>query len=275
MLKGEFAFEFGDDGSVRAKVGDGVKTWAQLGYFGGDVVCDGKSIAIYDGMLQVAGYELAAAGTYPRKNADGNIEWVDIGLTNIENNITNLQTSMTEVQQVLFPEDEEAQPLLARVEALEEQMGGTGEDSISQRITDEVATQIEAWANKVTDDGSINTVKELIDYVAEHGTETAGMKQDITSLQELVGSTSVAEQINAAISASGHITGVSVGGEAVEPIDGVIDIPVASTTAAGVVKGSDEITVSEDGTLGIGAISVSKIVNDDETVLILNGGGAA
>lgn len=35
-MKGETCYEFCDDGKVKMKVGDGVKTWAQLPYFGGE-----------------------------------------------------------------------------------------------------------------------------------------------------------------------------------------------------------------------------------------------
>lgn len=51
-------------------------------------------------------------------------------------------------------------------------------------------------------------------------------------------------------------------------------LPLATRLAAGIVKASDEVTVAEDGTLGIGSISISKLVNDDETEMILFGGNA-
>lgn len=36
LLKGEVGIEFLEDGKVKMKIGDGVKTWAQLDYFGGE-----------------------------------------------------------------------------------------------------------------------------------------------------------------------------------------------------------------------------------------------
>ena len=36
LLKGETAYEFCEDGNVKQKVGDGVKTWEELDYFGGE-----------------------------------------------------------------------------------------------------------------------------------------------------------------------------------------------------------------------------------------------
>lgn len=41
------------------------------------------------------------------------------------------------------------------------------------------------------------------------------------------------------------------------------------------VKGSDEVTVAEDGALGIGAVNVDKLVQSENSWIILNGGTAA
>ena len=47
--------------------------------------------------------------------------------------------------------------------------------------------------------------------------------------------------------------------------------PVATETDAGLVKLSDEITVSEDGSLEVKNISISKIVSHEDEVVILGG----
>lgn len=52
------------------------------------------------------------------------------------------------------------------------------------------------------------------------------------------------------------------------------DIPLATQLTAGVVKASEEVTVDENGALGIGKISISKLVNDDATDFVLFGGNA-
>lgn len=46
-------------------------------------------------------------------------------------------------------------------------LNGTGTGSVDKKIAD----AIDAFATQVTDDETINTVKELFDYVAEHGSE--------------------------------------------------------------------------------------------------------
>lgn len=64
--------------------------------------------------------------------------------------------------------------------------GLTGE---MQSVAEEVANEaINEFANKVSDDGTVNTIKELVDYVAQHGPEAAGMTADIAGLQKVIGS---------------------------------------------------------------------------------------
>ena len=60
--------------------------------------------------------------------------------------------------------------LEVRVKANEDAIGvlnGTGEGSVNKTVTD----AINDFAAKVSDDGTVNTYKELIDYAAEHGAE--------------------------------------------------------------------------------------------------------
>lgn len=52
------------------------------------------------------------------------------------------------------------------------------------------------------------------------------------------------------------------------------DLPLATQLTAGAVKASEEITVDDNGVMGIGKISISKLVNDDATELVLFGGSA-
>lgn len=58
--------------------------------------------------------------------------------------------------------------LETRVKANEDAIGvlnGTGEGSVAKTVDD----AINDFATKVSDDGTVNTIKELIDYAAEHG----------------------------------------------------------------------------------------------------------
>lgn len=68
----------------------------------------------------------------------------------------------------------------------------------------------------------------------------------------------------------GVVKNVSVNGTLLETANNAVSI-----TTPDFIKDSDEITVNEDNSLSINAISTSKLVQDENEELILNGGGAA
>lgn len=190
------------------KIGDGKTTYENLPAIGGvelKVEADGKSIVLEDGIFKLMGFDTAEVGAQPRKNADGNIEWVvpsTEAIDDLQETVTNLQTSVTEIREIVMPSEEGAETLLERIESLETKMDGTGEGTVDAKID----AKIEAFATSLTDDGKINTLMELISYVESHGVEAADMASNIATLQELVGNNSVADQIATAIDESGHIT---------------------------------------------------------------------
>lgn len=198
------------------KIGDGVKTYEQLEPIGSaetvSVAADGSSIVLQDGVFKLAGFDAAEVGAQPRKNAEGFIEWVVptederiesllVTVDSLETNVSSLQNTVTTIQEIVTPSGEDAVPLLTRLETLETKMDGTGEGSVDAKID----AKIEAFATSLTDDGKVNTLMELINYVESHGKEAADMAKDIASLQELVGTTPVNEQILAIVEASGHM----------------------------------------------------------------------
>ena len=76
LLKGEVGFEFQESGKVKMKVGDGVKTWEELEYFGGEELAgDGKSIIIAEKQIQLKGFDTAEPGARLVKGEDGSISW--------------------------------------------------------------------------------------------------------------------------------------------------------------------------------------------------------
>ena len=216
LYKGEIGIEFLTDNSVKMKVGDGVKTWAELDYVTSaktvDLNGDNKTIVIENGTAKLFGFDAAEEGAQPRKNADGEIEWVvpstetvdglQTIVSGLQTDVSGLKISVSSIQEILTPSAEGEKTLVQRISEIESAMNGTGEGSVEQKIRTEVATQINDFATKVSDDGIANTFKELVDYVATHGTEAADMVKDITTLQELVGNTSVASQIDSKIANS-------------------------------------------------------------------------
>lgn len=80
-------------------------------------------------------------------------------------------------------------------------LNGTGAGSVSKAITD----AFNDFATKVSDDGVVNSYKELIDWAAEHGGEAAEMTAAISNLENLlagIGGEGNPATVNAAIAAA-------------------------------------------------------------------------
>ena len=87
-----------------------------------------------------------------------------------------------------------------RIEDLEEKMTVlNGDETTEGSVAKEVQDAINAFAQNATDNGTIDTFKELVDYVAEHGGDAAEMASAIETLETKVGEKSVAAQIQEAI----------------------------------------------------------------------------
>ena len=212
LLKGELGIEFLEDGAVKIKIGDGAKSWEELDYFGGDLsdlLGDNKTIAIEDGKIKIIGFADAEVGAQPRKNANGEIEWVVPSTETVEglqSAVAGLQSDITSLQEIVGVNVSEGDSLITKITNTEDALNIlNGDETVEGSVKKTVADEINAFANSITDDGVVNSYKELIDYVAEHGSEAANMASDITMLQGLVGDTPVNEQIINAITASGHI----------------------------------------------------------------------
>lgn len=276
------------------KIGDGTTTYENLPAIGGvDVSADGKSIVLSDGVFKLAGFDAAEVGAQPKKNADGELEWVvpssktleglQTIVAGLQTDVATLQTNVSAIQEILTPSAEGEEPLLTRVQSLEEKMDGTGEGSVDKKID----AKINKFATEISDNGTIDTFKELVDYVANHGGEISTIVADIADLQSAVegkvdqeaGKSLVSDTLIAKLEAINEgaqvnvIESVSVGGTLLDIVEKGVNIPVATDTALGVVKASEEVTVGADGTLGIGTINVSKLVSDG-TELVLDGGAA-
>lgn len=76
-----------------------------------------------------------------------------------------------------------------------------GDSSVEGSVDKKVADAINTFATQITDDGTINTFKEVLNYISTHGGEAAEMAAAIDTLEGLVGEKSVATQIAEAITA--------------------------------------------------------------------------
>ena len=245
------------------RIGDGTTAYESLPVIGEvEIAGDGQSISYEDGVIELVGFEDAQTGAQLTKGADGSISWIVPSSETVD----GLQTTVSGLD--------------ARIAANENAiatLNGDGEGSVTKTVDD----AINAFAADVSNDDVVNTFKELVDYVAEHAPEAADMAADIAALQGQVGDSSVADQLATAINELDFedgaqvnvIESISVNGTALTATEKNVDIPVGSDSL-GVVKQSTEITIAEDGTLGVGEISFDKIAVGED-VVVFDGGDAS
>ena len=152
------------------KIGNGVDSYEKLDTIGGvklEMAADGKSIVLEDKLLKLMGFDAAPEGSYPMKNADGTLSWVIPSTEDIETlkeDVANLKTEVSGLK-------ETDGTLLSKIGVLENKMDGTGEGTVDAKID----AKIKAFEEKVVENGTIDTIQELFDYVAEHGAEAKAM----------------------------------------------------------------------------------------------------
>lgn len=283
------------------KIGDGTTTFENLEPINGakvEVAADGKSIVMSDGIFQLMGFEAAEVGAQPRKAADGTIEWIVPSTDTVEglqSAVAGLQSDVKSLQDIVGAVEGE-DPLVQRVATVEDAINTlNGDVTVEGSVKKTVADEINAFATQISDDGVVNSYKELIDYVVEHGGEATAMAGDIATLKGLVGTTSVEEQIAAAVAnkvtaeegkslvandliaklenlaedaQANKIEVIKVGDTVLDIIDKQVVIPIGAG-----LKGSDEVEITADGTIRIKAMSWDKLI-DGESEIVMDGGDA-
>ena len=187
---------------------------------------------------------------------------------------------------------------IARVEGLltTETNRATGaESALSGRLDTVEAFWKEAIRDE-TDKNVIDTLKEIQDYIAD---DTSGATEIINKLNEhtdrldaiyiaaegetpasglLVTEIARVEGLidanTQAIAAINHSTDGILAQAKKYADDQIAAIPMATAALPGLVKASEEITVAEDGTMGLGKVSTTKLYVPEGDELILNGGNA-
>lgn len=284
------------------KIGDGKTSFADLEQIGGvklETAADGKSVVFEDNVFQLMGFKAAEVGAQPRMGENGNLEWVvpstetvdglQIDVTKLQTDVASLQADIAGLQAIVGSSDEGTDTLLSRIEDLEKEM--------------------QTFVTGSLDDGKVNSLIELIDYVEAHGNETTQMVSDIKSLQDLVGTSSVAEQIATATAGkvdkvdgmglssndftdsllskleaiednaqANIIEKISVGGSVLDVVNKAVEVPIASLEKTGVVKsstGANKVNVSKSGEMSVNKVSIHSVFVPIGDELILDGGGAS
>ena len=122
-----------------------------------------------------------------------------------------------------------------------------GDETVEGSVAKEVADAINAFATAVTEDGTINTYKEIFNYIATHGTEAAAMTAAIDALELLVGEKSVATQIAEAIAAE-NLGQYATDEELAEAIARIVVLEEFDTTVDGKIATAVENLQTEVNT---------------------------
>jgi hypothetical protein len=194
----------------RLKIGNGETPWNDLPFLDSEsLIADNETIVIDGNVIKLKGFVEAQVGAQLVKGENGELTWKLPSTETVDGLVTAialLQTEMLEVQEdvgllnqmVLTGENN----LLNRVTTVENQINGTGPNTVEDMIN----KKIDAFAAKITDDGTINTLSELFEYVSKHGSEVQGILSDIDNLESLIGTETVESQIEKAIAANNQKT---------------------------------------------------------------------
>lgn len=214
LLRGEVGIEFTDDGKAKIKIGDGATSWASLNYFSGaDSEISADDAESLNAAIEAAKQEAISIVRGESVSEEFNtLAKVESKFVATEEKIAVLEEQLAGIEagaQVNIIDDvseefiiSEDGKILSIASINPEKVAGL-EDIINEKVS----TGINDFAATVTDNGTVDTFKELIEYVATHGGDVEAIIGDISDLKELVGSESVADQITTALDASGFITG--------------------------------------------------------------------
>lgn len=158
-----------------------------------------------------------------------------------------------------------------RVGAVEQEivvLKGDGEGSVKKIVDD----AIDAWAKEVTDNGTLDTIKEVIDYVAEHKGEATQMLTDIGILKTDVEGlkakdTAIENQIAALTSGLEGKVDVREGYDLISSTDLAKLAGIAAGAEVNYIKSVSEEFQVTDGQLTLKEIDQSQVAGLPEALL--------
>lgn len=165
--------------------------------------------------------------------------------------------------------------ITARAATLE----GLSENNLSDTLLDKL--------NGIAEGAQVNVIDTVSDEFTVTGKNLAVKEiaqSKITGLEDALAGKVDAEAGYRLISEAEHeklakiaegaqvnvLEGIKLGDTLLDIVDKVATIPVGAG-----LKASDEVTIAEDGALGVGEVNVNKLVQNENEYLILNGGAAA
>lgn len=349
LLKGEAGVEFLDNGQVKIKIGDGVKTWAELPYFKGNedevaalvsrvqaieddylkaadktelsdalnaeitraqaaeeslqnqinvimnnpdtegvinsieeftqyindhgAIAEGFRADIDANTKAISDYEALVAETYETK-ADASAklaeakEYADNLVAPLSDKLANIETGaqvnvINSVDTTQFGLDENKNLTLldvamSKVTGLEDALNGKADS----------ATTLAGYG--ITDAYTKTETEERIQEVLDGLSDTSETAASVAQALEAYKTSNDQRVTELEADIDNKLEGVQMNGADLEIVDKKVNIK-----STDIVKATSEVTVAEDGSLGIGEVNVDKLVQTEGAYLILNGGNAA
>lgn len=208
------------------------------------VKVNGEALAIADKMVDI----LISSGT---ENGKINVNGKAVAITGLAALAYKSKISASDLEDALKTViDNKANS--SDVSAIESEISilkGTGNGSVKKTVD----SAINDFATKVSDDGTVNTIKELVDWVASHGSEASEMASgisenstEIESIKTLIGTIpSTAEAKNVVSYITEVVDSININNY-VEKVDGSrLMTDVEGTKLAGIADGATKTESSD------------------------------
>lgn len=146
-----------------------------------------------DGTLDLLGFADAVGGAQLVKTEDGKVSWVKPDTTTVEGLSTAIESLKTTVGDDKSGLVKQVADNKAAIDTL------NGASTVQGSVDQKVASAINDFATKVSEDGTVNTFKELIDYAATHqgeySTLSGEVQKNTTAIATLNGKDTVAGSV--------------------------------------------------------------------------------
>ena len=129
---------------------------------------------------------------------------------NADDKAQNAQDDLDALEAVVGADDSTG--LRKRIKANEDAIGVlNGTEATEGSVAKAVKDAIDDFATKATDDGTINTFKELVDWVASHPEVAEGLQADITKLENILAGFGTTENPTVKAYVDGAINALKIG----------------------------------------------------------------
>lgn len=136
------------------------------------------------------------------------------------------------------------------------------------------------WYTPVSSENIDTLTKSINDLeytLGDASVQIDGVKSDLAELITNIDNIYTKDEVDFLLSnikPQGKINEISIGGTLLDVVDGKVNIPIGNDTVLGAVRSSNEIMISDDGTMFIKEVNVEKINQPDDVSIVMYSGGS-